>query len=154
MKLIMTSILLSSCGAQLSLDHHVNNRTGPWIHSIDQEFQPYYDAFEDVCGIKPVVNIGFHKYSKDEPMTVGTCWEWMGVKNGKSYYYNQITISNIHWESASEEQREWTIFHELGHCTLGQDHGTGYMKPMYPNFNADSYKEQRESLIKDLCKNR
>ncbi len=45
-----------------------------------------------------------------------------------------ITIDQQYWRSANDAQREFLIFHELGHCVLGHDHRDG----TDPNGNCES----------------
>jgi len=35
---------------------------------------------------------------------------------------NEIIIDNGYWERSDEEEKEWLIFHELGHCLINRNH--------------------------------
>jgi len=45
-----------------------------------------------------------------------------GICSYDGHYYNDITIDYIFWEQASDLQREFILFHELGHCYLYRAH--------------------------------
>ncbi|MEM1219195.1 MAG: hypothetical protein AAGH79_09795 [Bacteroidota bacterium] len=48
----------------------------------------------------------------DDPDIVGLC----------RHFGQRITIDPTWWERSKEEQREWLVFHELGHCVLDRRH--------------------------------
>ena len=50
-----------------------------------------------------------------EEHVAGTC-------KYSSHTTNHITIDLSFWNSADRLTREMVVFHELGHCVLGQDH--------------------------------
>jgi hypothetical protein len=44
-------------------------------------------------------------------------------KNGTCFPQKKlIEIDSVLWKQRSEFDKEWLIYHELGHCTLGRDH--------------------------------
>jgi hypothetical protein len=47
--------------------------------------------------------------------TVGLC---LAFSNGRK----TIQIDNAYWAKASDDEKEQTVYHELGHCILGLDH--------------------------------
>lgn len=38
---------------------------------------------------------------------------------------NIVEVDEDFWQSASYTEREYVVFHELGHCVLGRDHSDG-----------------------------
>lgn len=40
-------------------------------------------------------------------------------------HINHVTVDIDYWNRANNLQREFVIFHELGHCVLGRDHEEG-----------------------------
>ncbi|MEO1714224.1 MAG: hypothetical protein AAFU60_12900, partial [Bacteroidota bacterium] len=48
----------------------------------------------------------------EDPSIIGTC----------RHFGQRITLDPIWWERSDENEREWLVFHELGHCVLGRDH--------------------------------
>ena len=53
-----------------------------------------------------------------EENVIGTC-SWT-----QNHSHN-ITIDQNYWRTANDLQREFVVFHELGHCVLGKDHVDG-----------------------------
>jgi len=51
----------------------------------------------------------------NEDNVAGTC-------SYSSHFPNHITIDSSFWNNASDIIREMVVFHELGHCVLGQGH--------------------------------
>jgi len=51
----------------------------------------------------------------DEDHVAGTC-------SYSSHFPNHITIDESFWNNATNLIREMVVFHELGHCVLGQGH--------------------------------
>jgi len=78
-----------------------------------------------------------------------------GVCHFSSNRPNQITIDLSFWERASDFDKEMVVFHEIGHCVLGQGHretedangnclsimrsGTGDCRTLYNSNNRDYY---------------
>ena len=50
-----------------------------------------------------------------EPNVIGQC-RW------SSNHSHSITLDRQYWTHANDLQREFLVFHELGHCVLGRDH--------------------------------
>lgn len=79
---------------------------------VDAEFVPYLEAYETEKG------------SKSRPVSIvfGDTGEMVGL----CYSYNtgdrRIVVNRDYWTRVSDEFRTTLIFHELGHCDLGQDH--------------------------------
>ena len=45
-----------------------------------------------------------------------------GQCNYSAFFPNEIIIDREFWDEVSDRAREFVVFHELGHCSLGRDH--------------------------------
>ena len=71
----------------------------------DETFAPYVKGFPEDIGHIPIV---FVSNIKD----AGRCFKW---DNG----YREIEINKKLWDTHSYIQKQWLIWHELGHCAPG-----------------------------------
>lgn len=87
---------------------------------IDEELQPLLDRF-----LLDAQSFGLD-YTRDvaemtirfgalESNLAGLC-EFSGGR------FNEITIDRAWWRRANSLQKEWVMYHELGHCVLGRGH--------------------------------
>lgn len=82
------------------------------IGIVDPEFEPYVEMFLDHANISSInVDMYFNDLTGN---VIGVCKTRGSEK--------KIEIDIMWWSSASELDREIVIFHELGHCVLGQGH--------------------------------
>jgi len=79
---------------------------------VDPEFEPYVELFLDYANI-PSINVDMY-FNNQSGNVIGVCKTRGNEK--------KIEIDGVWWYSASELDREILIFHELGHCVLGQGH--------------------------------
>jgi hypothetical protein len=86
---------------------------------IDDRLQPYFDKFiieasqrGKILGLDnlsgSIVEIGGNSI-------VAQCTQFENNPD-------EIKVDKTYWSSASESQKEFYIFHELGHCLLNRDH--------------------------------
>jgi hypothetical protein len=139
-------MLLIACAAHPSVKDEREYK------DINPEFISYYQAFEKACGIKPNIAIQFKQLEENFS---GACFivnttyrdEFNSINRTQVY----IGISPHYWYNYSEKQRQWLIYHELGHCIFRLNHNEKINKNqpesiMYPylgdfvNFlNVDAY---------------
>ena len=89
--------------------------------SVDPAFQPYFSAFEAAAAERGIAvdlaaeTIGaVFSADLEEPMA-GKCTSFSsGVRI--------IYIDEQSWQQRSELEREFLLFHELGHCYLARGH--------------------------------
>ncbi len=90
-------------------------------NEIEAELQLYFDAFVEEAAIQGVeisldeIDIGGYIENIEERGTLGQCKSY---SNGAK----QIVIDQPYWSRASDVEREYLVFHELGHCILGREH--------------------------------
>jgi hypothetical protein len=91
------------------------------VFIIETPVQGYYDRFIDEAAQRGLdvayaasqveARIG----SIDEPNVIGTC-SWT------QSHQHSIVLEEEYWRTATDMQREFLVFHELGHCVLGRGH--------------------------------
>jgi beta-lactamase regulating signal transducer with metallopeptidase domain len=128
---------------------------------IDEPLEAYYDRFIDEAYMRGL-DVEYATYQVDAtigdittPNVIGTCsWD--------QTHKHSIVLDKDYWQRATDLQREFLVFHELGHCVLGKDHvdnsdasgncisimssGTGDCRVVYSNSN-------RNRLIDELFSN-
>lgn len=89
--------------------------------TVDEAFQPYFEAFEAAGAERGLAielgaeDIGAVFSSELEAQMAGKCTKF---STGARIIY----IDQQSWAGRSELQREFLIFHELGHCYLDRPH--------------------------------
>lgn len=127
-------------------------------NDIEAELQVHFDNFVEEAETQGItisldqIDIGGYIENIETRGTLGQC---------KSYSdgSKQITIDQPFWNQASDLEREYVVFHELGHCVLGREHsdekdGNGNCVSIMQSGNGDcsgNYNSQnRNSLINEL----
>lgn len=90
-------------------------------HQIDPQLQPYVDSFEKDGGLSVgalVVQFG-PLQDAESAASVDT-----GLCQKKFLSTPTITIDPEQWARQNADQREKTMYHELGHCVLDRGHKT------------------------------
>ena len=99
----------------------MSNCTEQSNNEIEAELKIHFDTFVSEAQAKGLnisldqIDIGAYVENIEKGGTLGQC---------KSYSdgSKQIVIDQPFWDRASELEREYVVFHELGHCLLGRDH--------------------------------
>ena len=126
------------------------NSLRPDLIMHDVTFDPYVKKFEENCNVVSTVPVMF----KELPEGV------LGACRNKIV----VVINPNYWHHVSEDEREFLIFHELGHCVLDRRHDNtillnlnGYINMprsmMYEHVfgYADGYKQNKEYYWRELC---
>lgn len=129
---------------------------------VDSPVEEYYDRFIHEAAIRGLdveyatSQVPARIADIEEENVIGTC-SW-----SQNHSHN-ITLDQNYWRTANDMQREFLVFHELGHCVLGRDHvdnsdangncismmssGTGNCRVFYGQSN-------RTRLVDELFANR
>ncbi len=93
------------------------------VPEIDAAIAPIFEAFEaEAASRGTLINISEEGiggvFAETTDNAAGQC---VAKTNGEHY----IRIDAAYWKNASNLQREFLVFHELGHCVLGRSHEDG-----------------------------
>ena len=88
---------------------------------VDTPLQEYFDRFIDEAAVRGL-DVTYATSQVDaqigeitEPNVIGQC-AW------SQNHQHSITLDQQYWRTANDLQREFVVFHELGHCVLGLQH--------------------------------
>ena len=88
---------------------------------VDEPLQPYFDRFETEAALRGVtIDLKALMVSGDVRLigtvnVIGQC-----VHTEKEP--NTVIVDVVYWNGANDLEREFLIFHELGHCALNREH--------------------------------
>lgn len=88
---------------------------------VDAPLQEYFDRFEAEAAIRGVtVDYDALQISGDiriiaTPNVIGQC-----IHTEKEP--NTVVVDKFYWDDADDLEREFLVFHELGHCALNRGH--------------------------------
>ena len=88
---------------------------------VDAPLQEYFSRFENEAALRNVtIDLEALQISGDiriiaTPQVIGQC-----IHTEKEP--NTIVVDKFYWDQANDLEREFLIFHELGHCALNRDH--------------------------------
>ena len=91
------------------------------IPQVEPVLQPYFESFETAANARGIeLNSSFLEIDAsiqniDDGDVIGECWYG-------GHGPNEIRIDRSFWNEASRLDREFVVFHELGHCYLDRDH--------------------------------
>lgn len=97
--LFVLALMLVGCGRETL---HVENDTVSYLTRFSQDTGVSTDGIEVV-------------FANLDGKTVGLCELWSDGKR-------TIRIDKTYWSTASDDEKEQTVFHELGHCALYLKH--------------------------------
>jgi hypothetical protein len=127
---ILSLLAFASCGAPAAEPA-----------SVSPEFGDYYQGFLSEAGrfgstlVSESVKVSFGAF--EEETDLGEC-----APGG------EVSINEARWSRLAHYDRELLIFHELGHCLLGQKHRAGSL--MDPRLSGSQYAFRREAYLKEL----
>ena len=90
-------------------------------NEIETELQVHFDNFVEAAATNGMnisieeLDIGGYIENIQVRGTLGQCKSY---SNGSK----QVVIDQPYWDRADEMEREYLVFHELGHCILDRDH--------------------------------
>jgi hypothetical protein len=103
-------VVLVSCGKDESIEYF-----------IDAPLRIYFDRFVDEAALRNVtIDYEALKISGDirviaASLVIGQC-----LHSEKEP--NTVIIDKLYWDNSNEMEREFLVFHELGHCALNRSH--------------------------------
>ncbi|MEM6763590.1 MAG: hypothetical protein AAF824_14955 [Bacteroidota bacterium] len=89
-------------------------------NTVDSELIQYFQSFQEEAAIRGVI------VNYEENPVEGTFTEFEGNIAGQCAYYADappvVSIDIDYWNRSDTYEREFVVFHELGHCFLGRPH--------------------------------
>jgi len=93
----------------------------PGVFAIDKRFSTQVSRFEQMYDIDVTVSVQMAKLA---PPQLGVCY-YAGRNNST---VNLVQIDEEYWDRATDIEKEFLIYHELGHCVFGLKHNDAYGK--------------------------
>lgn len=167
MKLILlfSLVILVSCGKK----DYMPVRQDPAIMEYTQEFIEAAEQAGNYNAIDKISNISFRFKtlgSSSQGKIIGQCIIYQktyfnGLKMETYEYGREILVDKNNWEYKNSEWRSQLITHELGHCSLNQDHRVGTvtffgekvpypLSVMNPQHIEDKYVSKRAYYLEEL----
>ncbi len=88
---------------------------------VDEPLQPYFDRFEAEGASRGIV-IDLFELQVSGDIRLITASQVIGQCVHSEREPNTVIVDKIYWDQADDLEREFLIFHELGHCALNRDH--------------------------------
>ena len=125
---------------------------------IHEELEAYFQSFEQEANYYGLeisldeIDISAYVEHIEERGTLGQCKSY---SNGSK----EVVIDNFYWSQADDLEREYLVFHELGHCILGREHhdsrdASGICTSIMQSGNGSCRgiynEENREKLLEEL----
>lgn len=90
---------------------------------LDEELEPYFIIFQDEAAERGIVfnneieQIEGYLQNIIDDGVIGACRRNDGEGTNRSIFFDAP-----YWETATALEKEYVVFHELGHCFLNLDH--------------------------------
>jgi hypothetical protein len=91
------------------------------VGGVDPELQLYFDRFEEEGRMRGM-KVNFDSIGISADLTIISNIQVAGTCRRHSESANDIDISGTFWNRSDEWEREFVVFHELGHCYLNREH--------------------------------
>ena len=117
---------------------------------IDEPLEAYYERFIDEAYVRGI-DVEYATYQVEATIGEITTPNVIGTCSLDQTHRHSIVLDRVYWRNATDLQREFLVFHELGHCVLGREHvdnsdgngncisimssGTGDCRVVYSNSN-------------------
>ncbi len=88
---------------------------------VEAELQVYFDTFVSEASAHGVeidltsLDIGGYVQNIETTGTIGQC---ISYSNGS----NEVILDARNWDRIDDQEKEYVVFHELGHCILKRSH--------------------------------
>lgn len=90
---------------------------------LDKELEPYWTIFQEEAAARGIVfdnaeeRIEGYIQNVSPDGVIGACQRNENNANNRATFFDRT-----YWESATDLEKEYVVFHELGHCFLLLDH--------------------------------
>lgn len=88
---------------------------------VDTPVQEYYDRFIYEAAVRGL-DVEYATYQVDATISDIPEHNVIGQCSWSEGHKHAITLDRAYWNGANDMQREFVVFHELGHCVLGRAH--------------------------------
>ena len=88
---------------------------------IDEELAPYFESFRQAASSRGIV-VDFEELEIEGQIENIRERDILGQCRVNSNLPDVVAIDEGYWNTSDEMEREFIVFHELGHCVLGRDH--------------------------------
>ena len=151
MKKCLFTLLVASVFVELSCTSEENEIF------IDESLLPYFETFRLEGGLRGW-KIDFASVGVEGYVGNATGEDVVGQCSHLSEAPDKVTIDAFFWRHASHFQKEFVIFHELGHCYLKRSHLDdkdeygNCISIMQSSANAcnSNYEQQRDQYLDEL----
>jgi Zn-dependent peptidase ImmA (M78 family) len=145
---LIFSIIISGCATGYQVDE-----------LIVYGFEDYITKFENDSIIygRPtkiqelVIQFGDLRGYREEKNVVGLC------QRAYNFQPPIITIDLNYWQQITDAEKEWLVYHELGHCILNREHREDRIREnncvasvMYPKTEYACYENLQDYYLKEL----
>lgn len=91
------------------------------VFVVDAPLQEYYERFIYEAAIRGQ-DLEYATYQVDATISDIPEQNVIGQCSWSQTHSHAITIDKAYWSRANDTQKEFVVFHELGHCVLGRNH--------------------------------
>ena len=88
---------------------------------VDEDLQEYFDRFA-LEAIERGIKVAYDSIPISARITVIDQNNIAGTCTRRDHDNNDIEVNRAFWERATDLEREFVVFHELGHCYLDREH--------------------------------
>ena len=88
---------------------------------VDAPLQPYFDSFAAEAALRNVV-IDYEALMISGDIRIIAAQNVIGQCVHTEKEPNTVIVDKFYWDDADDLEREFLVFHELGHCALNRGH--------------------------------
>ncbi len=115
---VLMALVTTSC--QMDQDIYGEKTINMEFPSVDVGLWPYFQRFEEEA-LNRNIKVDLHQANITGFITDISNYKIRG-QCSNSDNSRRVTIDKSYWNKASESEKEFLVFHELGHCYLGRVH--------------------------------